>query len=178
MERYVLVCNINGEASRFHNKITNEVCHKFNKRPQKLPAHITLKAPFETDKIEDMIEVLERFVSVRKKSPIKIEGFGKFRRDVVFMDVQVSLEAKKVHDQLIEELGKIPWIEFKRNEGKDKVFHCTILSRRIQDKFDQIWDYVNKYDCNFDSYFDNLSLYQWKDNTWILDRQFKFKESD
>lgn len=178
MERYVLVCNIGGEAFRFHRKVTKEVCGKFNKRPQKLPAHITLKAPFETDKIEDMIEILERFVSVREKTSLKIQGFGRFRRDVVFMDVHVSPEAKKIHDELIDEIKKIPWIEFKPNEGKDKVFHCTILSRRIQDKFNEIWDYVNKYECDFNSYFDNLSLYQWKDNTWMMYRQFKFKDAE
>lgn len=176
MDRYVLVCIIGGEASRFHHKLTNDVCQKFNKRRQKLPAHITLKAPFETVKIDDIIELLERFTSVREKTPIKINGFGKFRRDVIFMDVQVSEEAKKVHDELIDKIGKIPWIEFKHNEGKDKVFHCTIVSRRIQDKFNEIWDYVNEHECDFDSYFDNLSLYQWKDNTWVLYKEFKFKD--
>lgn len=176
LDRYVLVCPIEGKAGEFHDRLTNDVCRKFNKKRQKLPAHITLKAPFESDKIEDMENMLEGFVSTRYKTPIKVSGFGKFRRDVVYMDVDVSQEAKKVHDQLIDELRKIPWIKFKSNEGKDKVFHCTIVSKKLQDKFEKIWDYVNEYTCDFGVCFDNLSLYKWKDNTWVLYRKFKFKD--
>lgn len=176
MERYVLVCNIEGEALKFHEKLTNEVCHKFNKRRQKLPAHFTLKAPFETNKIDAIIELLNNFSEDKVKNPIKIQGFGKFRRDVVYMDVEVSDEAKKVHDELIDELAKVSWIEFKKNEGKDRVFHCTIVSRGIQDKFNEIWEYVNKHDCNFNTYFDNISLYIWKNNTWVLYKKFQFKD--
>jgi 2''-5'' RNA ligase len=176
MDRYVLVCLIEGEAGEFHNRITNDVCCKFNKKRQKLPAHITLKAPFETDKIEDMENMLKGFVSSRSKTPIKVRGFGKFRRDVVYIDVDVSQEAKRVHDELIDELTKIPWIQFKSNEGKDKVFHCTIISKRLQDKFNEIWDYINEYKCDFDVYLDNLSLYIWQNDTWILYRKFKFRD--
>lgn len=175
MDRYVLVCNIEGEAYDFHKKITSEIFNKFNKKPQKLPSHFTIKAPFETDKIQDMITILESYSAERVKTPIHLKGFGKFRRDVVYMNVEVSEEAKKVHDKLIEEISKIPWIEFKQNEGKDKVFHCTLVSRRIQDKFNEIWDYVNKYESNFETYFDNLCLYIWKDNTWTIFRRFNFK---
>jgi 2''-5'' RNA ligase len=176
LNRYVLVCLIEGKAEKFHDRIVSSVCQKFNKRRQKLPAHITLKAPFETDKIAEMESLLEDFTAKRSKTPIKVSGFGKFRRDVVYMDVEVSQEAREVHDELIEELIKIPWIEFKSNEGKDKVFHCTIVSKRIQDKFEEIWDYVNEYVYDFNLYFDNLSLYKWKDNTWVLYRKFKFRD--
>ena len=176
MDRYVLVCTIEGEASEFHDKITRDVCYKFNKKRTKLPAHITLKAPFERDKIDDMVEMMETFTGARSKTPIKINGFGKFRRDVVYMNVNVSREAKIVHDELIDEMENIPWVIFKPNEGKDRVFHCTIVSKRIQDKFEEIWNYVNEYKCDFDVYFDNLSLYKWQENTWVLYRKFKFRD--
>lgn len=172
----MLVCNIEGDALKFHEKITSEVCRKFNKKRQKLPAHFTIKAPFETDQIDDMVNVLEKFSRSKIKTSIKIQGFGKFRQDVVYMNVEVSEEAKQVHDELIDEIAQISWIEFKKNEGKDRVFHCTILSRRIQDKFNEIWEYVNQYECEFDLYFDNLSLYIWRNNTWEIYKKFKFNE--
>nr|WP_206154868.1 2'-5' RNA ligase family protein [Clostridium muellerianum] len=158
---------------KFHEKIRNDVCTKFNKKPQKLPAHFTIKAPFETEEIDDMLEVLDEFSKVRKKAPIKVEGFGKFREDVVYMNINLSYEAKKIHDELIDELAKIPWIEFKSNEGKNKTFHCTIVSKRIKDKFKEIWEYVNQYECSFENYFDNISLYKWENNTWKLYKEFK-----
>lgn len=172
MNKYVLVCTIEREVLTFHKELTNDICYKFNKRPQKLPAHFTIKAPFETEKIEDMIKVLDEFSKVKNKAPIKIDGFGKFREDVVYMNIEVSSEAKKIYDELIDELTKIPWIEFKPNEGKNKVLHCTIVSRRIQDRFKEIWEYVNQYKCDFESYFDNISLYKWENNTWILYKKF------
>lgn len=172
----MLVCDIEGDALKLHEKITSEVCHKFNKKRQKLPAHFTIKAPFETDQIDDMINVLEKFSRDRAKAPIKIQGFGKFRRDVVYMDVKVSDEAKQVYDDLIDEISQISWIDFKKNEGKDRVFHCTILSRRIQDKFNEIWEYINQYKCEFDLYFDNLALYIWKNNTWVIYKKLRFNE--
>lgn len=175
MDRYVLVCNIEGEAFKFHENLVKEVCSKFNKRPQKLPAHFTLKAPFETEKIDEMIKLLDEFVKDKYMAPIKIQGFGSFRQDVVYMDIKVSKEAKIIHDQLIDEISKIQWLEFKRNEGKDRVFHCTILSRNIRDRFYEIFDYVKQYNCDFDSYFDNLSLYKWENNTWVMYKKFMFK---
>lgn len=175
MNRYVLVSNIEGEALKFHDKITNNVCHKFNKSRQKLPAHFTIKAPFETDNIEKITELLEQFSFKRYKTPIEINGFGSFRRDVIYMNVDISKEGKKVYDELIDELSKISWLKFKNNEGKGKIFHCTIVSRRISDEFDEIWNYVNQYNCNFKNYFDNLILYIWKDNRWVIYKRFNFK---
>lgn len=175
MERYVLVCDIGGEAFEFHKNIVNEVCSRFNKRPQKLPAHFTLKAPFETDQVEDMVKVLENFAKNKNKTPININGFGSFRQDVVYMDIKMSDAAKVVHDELIDEISKIPWLEFKKNEGKDRVFHCTILSRRIKDRFHEIMDYVKQNQCKFDSYFDNLTLYRFENNTWVVFKKFIFK---
>lgn len=177
MRRYVLVCNIEGDALRFHEKVTSEVCQKFNKRRQKLPAHVTLKAPFETDKIDELVDMLNDFSKNEYKASMEVKGFGRFRGDVVYMDVRLSDEAKRVHDKLMDELIKIPWIELKKNEGKDRVFHCTIVSKGIQDKFNEIWEYVNQYKCNFDTYFDNMSLYIWENNTWIPYKRFKFKDT-
>lgn len=175
MDRYVLVCDIEGEAFEFHKNLVSEVCSRFNKRPQKLPAHFTLKAPFETDQVEDMVKKLEDFAKDKNKAPIKIDGFGSFRQDVVYMDIKVSDEAKAVHDELIDEISKIPWLEFKKNEGKDRVFHCTILSRRIKDRFPEIIDFVKQHQCKFDSYFDNLTLYRFENNTWVVYKKFMFK---
>ena len=145
MERYVIVCAIGGAALKFHEKLTSSVCYKFNKKRTKLPAHFTIKAPFETDKIEEAENVLERFSADNRKTPIKLKGYGKFREDVIYMAVEMSPEAKKVHDDLISQLDKIPWMKFKSNEGKNKVFHCTIVSKKIKDNFKDIWKYAVSY---------------------------------
>ncbi|WP_446897123.1 2'-5' RNA ligase family protein [Clostridium sp. LBM24168] len=173
MERYVIVCVIGGQALKFHEKLTSNVCYKFNKRRTKLPAHFTIKAPFETDRIEDVKDLLEKFSTNKHRAPMQLKGYGRFRTDVIYIDVKMSPEAKKVHDDLISQLVRIPWMKFKSNEGKNKVFHCTIVSKKIKDNFKDIWNYVCKYPCDFNEYFDNISLYRWQDTTWVLLKRYE-----
>ena len=56
--RYVIVSALSGEALKLHEQITAEVCSKFKVRRTKLPGHITLKAPFDTDNIDEIISLL------------------------------------------------------------------------------------------------------------------------
>lgn len=46
--RYVVVTVADGEAGVFNKKLSAEAFEKFKVKSSKLPAHITLKAPFET----------------------------------------------------------------------------------------------------------------------------------
>lgn len=175
--RYVLACNINGEAAKLNSKLAVDLKYKFNAGRSKLGAHFTIKAPFETDEknIIELKNILEKFKNDFKSYEMTISGFDKFREDVIYMAVKPSKEAKDVHDKLIDELKNLPWLEWKRNEGKDKIFHCTIVSKRVRENFKEIWDYVNKHECNFKSSFDNITLYRWEKNTWILDESYKLK---
>ena len=43
----------------------------------------------------------------------------------------MSKECKNLHDELIEELEKLPYIHFKAHDYKDKVFHVTISNYSI-----------------------------------------------
>lgn len=173
--RYVLVCNINGEAAKLNAKLAADLQYKFNAGRSKLGAHFTIKAPFETDEknITSLKNILEKFQNVFKGYEMSIDGFDKFREDVIYMAVSPSKEAKEVHDKLIDELKKLPWLEWKRNEGKDKVFHCTIVSKRVKENFKEIWDYVNRHQCNFKSNFDNITLYKWEKNIWVLEESYE-----
>ena len=47
--RYVVVSVVKGEAGNFNNNLRKEVYEKFNAKSSKLPAHFTIKSPFETD---------------------------------------------------------------------------------------------------------------------------------
>ena len=97
-----------------------------------------------------------------------------FDNRAIYMEVIMSKEGKKLHDDLFDELNKISYINFGEKDGKDKIFHVTISSKKIQTIFDELWDYVNSIPCDFDCEFDNVSIFKWKNNTWILHKEYKF----
>lgn len=164
--RYVIVCLLKEETLKFHESLVSDVCSKFKVQRQKLPAHFTIKAPFETENIEELEKVTEEFCRSHSKTTIKIKGFNHFRNNVIFMDIFPSKEAVEVHDKYIDELEKIQWLTWKEHEGKNKKFHCTIVSRRISSKFNEIWEYVNRFNPKFDLYFDNISILIWRNGRW------------
>lgn len=174
--RYVIVCLIKNEALEFHENLVSEVCDKFKVQRQKLPAHFTIKAPFEADDIDELEKATEDFCNLNRKSLIKLEGFDHFRKDVVFIDIKTSEASVQVHDKYIDLLKKFNWLQWKENEGKNKKFHCTIVSRRIKEKFNEIWEYVNRLNPSFDGYFDNISILIWKNNRWETHKEYKLQD--
>ncbi|WP_125154286.1 2'-5' RNA ligase family protein [Clostridium rectalis] len=177
MDRYVIVCLLKGEILKFHNSLVEDICLNFKVKRQKLPAHFTIKAPFETDKINQIELILEKFMLDKYKEKILVNGFNHFRSDVVFMKVSLCDKALDIHDSFIKELKKISWLTWKNHEGEsnNKIFHCTLVSGLKDNKFYPIWEYVNNYTANFHSYFDNISILKWEDRKWVTYKQFYFK---
>ena len=114
--RYVIVSVVHGEGGDFNNDLRREIFNKFKAKSSKLPAHFTIKAPFE---VED---------------------------------------------------------EIKEIDGKNKIIHVTISSKKIRDIYNELWDYVNEYPCNFNCSFDNVTIYNWQDNTWKVHKEYAFNE--
>lgn len=169
--RYVIVCLIKGEALNFHEELVDNICSQFNVKRQKLPAHFTIKAPFETTNIEEIEKLTEEFCENHSSYSIKIRDFGHFRDSVVFMDIIPAKDAVRVHDEYIDALKSVKWLEWKRNEGKGRVFHCTLVSKLPPEKFQPIWNYVSSLSCDFDNSFDNISILRWEKDRWVTYRE-------
>ena len=173
--RYVIVSVVNGEAGDFNNNLRKDLFNKFKAKSSKLPAHFTIKAPFEYDgDISDLEECIESICSNEKAAPYKIHGYDHFNDRVIYMKVIMSKEGKVIHDKLIDKMSTIPYIEFRKNDGKDKVFHVTLASKKIGHIYKKLWDYINEKPCNFSCSFDNVCIYKWEDNTWKLHKKFKY----
>ena len=172
--RYVIVSVVKGPAGNFNNNLRKEVFEKLGAKSSKLPAHFTIKAPFEADDISDLDKVLQDFAQNHKAKDYKIKGYNHFDNRVIYMDVHMNKKSKLLHDELIEELEKLPYIHFKNHDYKDKVFHVTISSKKIQKIYDELWEYVNNIPCDFDCKFDNVSVFKWEDNTWNLYKEYLF----
>lgn len=171
--RYVIVAVIKGEAGEFNNRLRKEVFQKFGARSSRLPAHFTIKAPFEYEgDIGSLEKTLEDFCGSEQSAPLELDGFGHFDDRVIYMRVNLSGEGKAMHDRLIDALKRLDYITFDRKDGKDKTFHVTVASKGLKDIFGRLWEYVNTLSCHFGSRFDNVSVFRWEGNTWVLHREY------
>lgn len=173
--RYVIVSVIKGPAGDFNNNLRKKVLYKFKAKSSKLPAHFTIKSPFEADDINELDNILTEFCNVQNKAKYTLKGYDHFDDRVVFMKVFMSEKGSMLHDNLIDRLDTLPYIHFNTTEGKDKVFHVTIASKKIQKIFDDIYNYVNCIPYDFECFFDNISVFQWNDNTWKLYKEYLLK---
>ena len=130
--RYVIVSVVKGKAGNFNNNLRKEVFQKFNAKSSKLPAHFTIKAPFEYDDIEELEEVLQNFCKTHKRAPYKIKNYNHFDNRAIYMEVIMSKEGKKLHDDLFDELNKISYINFGEKDGKTKFFMLQFLQRKYK----------------------------------------------
>ncbi|MGL4344183.1 MAG: 2'-5' RNA ligase family protein [Cellulosilyticaceae bacterium] len=177
--QYVIVSEVTGEAGDFNNSLRREVKEKLGARSSKLPAHFTIKAPFEYEgDLGELKGVLEQFAKGEKAYPYRLEGYDHFDDRVVYMKVLMSAEAKDVHDRLLDAMACVPYIQYTRNDGKDKTFHVTVSSKRIQPIFHKIWDYVKDYPCDFDCWFDNIAIYRWENQTWVLEGRYELGQNE
>jgi 2'-5' RNA ligase len=178
--RYLIACILKDSVLEFHEKLLDEVCSEFDVRRQKLPAHFTLKSPFEAKDISDVEKAVEKItVAAKEVLTIVIEGFGHFGTAVIYMKVKPSDEAISIYDKLIMELRTIPWLTWSHNDGeagKEKSFHCTVVTKLKEYKFWPIWRYVNKYNPYYSINFDNISILKWEEekNLWTIYKEFKF----
>lgn len=175
--RYVIVCVVKGKAGDFNNNLRKELFNNFRAKSSKLPAHFTIKAPFEYDKdISDLNKVLKGFCENEKAEPFIIDGYDHFDSRVVYMKVNMSKEAKDVHDKLVDAMSSVPYIEFDKKDGKDKTFHLTLASKNLRPIYNKVWEYVQQYPCEFQCSFDNVTIYKWEELTWKIYKEFKFKK--
>lgn len=98
--------------------------------------------------------------------------YNHFDDRVIYMNVNMSNEGKVLHDKLIDVLNDFDYIEFNKKDGKDKILHVTLTSKKVPPIYNQVWEYVNKYSFNFNCYFDNISIFKWVDNNWKLHKEF------
>ena len=174
--RYVVVSVVKGNAGKFNNNLRKEVYEKFNVKSSKLPAHFTIKSPFESDDISELENLLDKFSKENSYAHYKINGYDHFDDRVIFMKVIMSKEGQILHDNLVDSISNIDYINFNNLDGKNKIFHVTISSKKIKNIFNDLWNYVNRIQCDFDCNFDNICIYRWENNTWILHKEYELKK--
>lgn len=174
MNRYVIACMFDGQILDFHNKLLENICEKYKVKRQKLGAHFTIKAPFEREEIDDIIEITEEYTKSNIKASLTLKGIGSFRDAVIYIPIYPSEEAIKLNDNYFNKLKALYDLEFKKNEAKQKVYHCTILSRLKEPLFSEIKGSLGNFVPDFQTYFSNISILKWNGSRWEEYRKFQF----
>ena len=131
--RYVIVCVVKGEAGRFNNELRRDIFKKFNAKSSKLPAHFTIKAPFEYEgSLKNLEEALYKFCNEEDKAPFTMDKYNHFDDRVIYMDVNMSKEGKDIHDRLIDVLDKFDYINFNKKDGKVLVEGVNMLTKHTK----------------------------------------------
>lgn len=174
--RFVIVGLIQGAPYEFHEKLVSEVCSIYKVKRQKLQSHFTIKAPFETDRIEEIERLTQDFCLQNSICQFEIDNYGHFSDKVVYMKIIPDQQMIDTCKSYISCLKYLNWLEWKASEGGRIVFHCTIVSRLPKGKFDDIWEHVSKYPCNFNCKFDNITIMKWDMDHWVIHKSFKLEQ--
>lgn len=89
--RYVIVSVVNGDAGDFNNNLRKDIKERFNLKSSKLPAHFTIKAPFEHDEsIADLEENIDTLCRNEKAAFYDIKGYDNFDDRVIYEGLYVK----------------------------------------------------------------------------------------
>jgi len=174
--QYGIVYLIRGRPRTYQQCLTNELSKKFRitNLNKHITPHVTLKAPFKTNKIKVIESIILNLCKDSKKYPVKIKGFGNFGKEVIFLDVRFSLKAKRIYKKLLKELKKIKWVSFNQYDGLG-TFHATLAYAKNEDQFSYIMKYIKKRKPSYGLEFDNISLLKKVGKNWKIYKVFEIK---
>lgn len=173
--KYFIGYLIEGEVKKYQEKLIDRICEKFDVRNLNgfIPAHFTLKSPFETEDITPIENSLEELFSEEKKSRVTIDGIGNFHKRVIYLKGNFSLEALQTFRKLNDGLKKIDWMQFDKYDLIEDSFHTTLARVRNGLKFDDVMKFLDNEKPHFELSFDNVSIFQKTKDKWVVYRKFE-----
>ena len=160
---YLIEIRIRGDINDLCKKLIFDINHKFHVRGmvRKRPVpHISLFGPFGCKSIRNVIEVIKEIGIDYSKLEYQVNGFDYFelkkkflfittstRKNVIYLKINPSDELQEFRYALAQKLLKITNSVNIDNDSKEEFhFHATLAMKDIDKKFDDIWEYLKKYD--------------------------------
>ncbi len=168
--KYFIAYLLSGNAEKRHNFLSCEI-EKYFKLIRGTPPHVTLKSPFETDKIEAVEKILEPFAKKHNKVSLNLTGFGSFDKDVIYVHVMPSSGQVGLVKDLDRELKKLPWLVFRKFE-KNRILHSSLIHEGLTEKFDEVWEFLAGETFDYTVELDNISILKQDDGIWTVHRKY------
>ncbi len=176
--KYFIGYLIEGRAAEWYFNTAKDISDKFNtwKLYEKLPAHVTIFYPFETENVGSVGNVVKNWMS-NKKVPgnFTISEFDHFDDKVVFVKVDPDKSVRDIVLELRGILKEIPGMP----EDNFPIWrpHNTLANHLTPEEIKQIWDYVQTLEKpDFILPFDNVTIFRFEgDRKWVVQESIKFK---
>lgn len=169
---------LDDECHNYSRKLELELCEKFGLCwGLKQSPHITIKAPFETEKLNPFVEYLENLVKEISQFEIELEGFNHFGNKVLFLDVKENKKLKDLHFRILDDLQNKFNIQPHELEGDNVKFHSTIATGDVtSEKFSKAKKYLEKYHPKFKFTARTLGIFYYlgEEAGWIIVRRIRF----
>ena len=158
--RYIMPCLLSSPIGEYQREMVSVIAERFDltfTQRQAIPAHFTLKYHFATLGIEQVEALLDDFVRSQRRSPITVGGFGHFDEDVIFVEVELSPAAQRVHEALVSALRTLPWMTWDQFDAEKLHPHMTIVER-CRPRFTEVWEFLRLRERRFEAYLDNVTI--------------------
>ncbi|MFT4304904.1 MAG: 2'-5' RNA ligase family protein [Candidatus Woesearchaeota archaeon] len=166
------------ESHNFARQIELELCNKFGLCwGLRQSSHITIKAPFETDKLAPFIQYLESLAKEIVPFNVELKGFNYFDSKVIFLDVRENPSLKELHFHILKDMKEKFGIEPSQFEGDKVKFHSSLALEDVtEEKFEKAKKYLKKYNPNFKFKAKKIGIfYSLGDAGGVIVRKIKLK---
>lgn len=169
--KYFVAHLLSGDAKTYHANLTRALAAKYRIIPlhDRIPPHITVKPPFETDEqgIKEVERVLRAFARGEQRVPLSIDGFGRFGFRTIYMDVYKSTEVVSLVRRAIQALNSnIPWMTTSPLEGNK--LHASVARFLDRRQFRRIWRELRVLRPKFESVLDTIAILKKEKNAWEI----------
>jgi 2'-5' RNA ligase len=148
MAGYLIEYRFHGYAKRYSRNLIYDVAKKFRTRgvigQGRAVSHMTLYGPFSTKYEKRMASEVVQACQNYSLVPLKIEGFGHFGKEVIYMRIRPSKELEDLRRDISEKLLKLTTTKSEFDSNFNLSFHATIAFRDIKRKFADIWNYIER----------------------------------
>ncbi len=159
--------------------IKNQLKNKFGvNHALKLEAHITLQIPFRMAESKEVVltKKLQNFAAKHQIITTELEGFGRFAKNVIFIQVKDHEPFIKLHADLQDLM--LSFIDLKSHEISSKIHpHVTLATRDLKrSHFPEIWDYFKDKEYSSSVTFQKLYLLKHNGKTWEALKAFNLND--
>lgn len=170
---------LENESHNFARRMELELCDKFGLCwGLKQSPHITIKSPFDTDKLEPFVIYLENLSKNTPSFDVELRGFNYFKQKVIFLEVIETPLLKRLHVQILKDLEHEFKIKPHQLEGRNIKFHSSLaLNDVTTTKFKKAKSYLKKYHPKFKFKAKTLGIFYYlgEDAGWVIVRKINLK---